>query len=338
MLTDLDETATMNIPEIPDLPPVNDVPPVNNVPPVSRADLPAFSKMDPYTAQLAMRAQVSQLKRVNGKFSRGDMEYRPNELARLFIPAEVRAALPKVYTAPFLQDGAIVRVTGLWSRKKEPFRCWPVSCPASAYPYMIKQGHQRGIFIKPEWLERLPPGEQDKVFNGTCAKLGIDLTPPEAQGGSLESDPYAGLAPAVAARMRRLAERAAASANPGGSTVDMDALDVLEAIQRAHGDVNRMSEDMRYLMHDYHTALATVIRESDLTTWEKVEGGWTHWAVPGLVYSDEMAGTKTDPTKFLRNNAVGWIERQRPELFYTMAWALKHPAEASMMFTDLGHF
>ncbi|WYV98877.1 hypothetical protein [Stenotrophomonas phage CM2] len=124
------------------------------------------------------------LKKTNGKFSQGDMDYWPNELARIRIPVEDRMELAQVFDAPYLADGATVRVVGLWSRKKEPFRCWPVGCPMTHYPYMLSHGHQRGVFIKPEWLERLGPGSQDKVFLATMlqavaglARVGLNRRP-----------------------------------------------------------------------------------------------------------------------------------------------------------------
>lgn len=183
----------MNIPEIPDLPPVNDVPPINVIPdipevgPVNRADLPSISGLNPILSKIAMRAQVSVLKRHSGRFGTGQLAYWPNELARIRIPVEDRMELAQVFDFPWLGDGSLVRVIGLWSQEKLPFRCWPVACPVDLYEYMLSHGHQRGLYIKAEWLERVGAADQDKVFFNTCSKLGLDYASERSQEPAQEA-------------------------------------------------------------------------------------------------------------------------------------------------------
>lgn len=334
----------MNIPEIPDLPPVNDVPPVNNVPdipgvgPVNRADLPSTPGFDPYLSKMSTRAQLSVLKKTNGKFSRGDMDYWPNELARIRIPVEDRMELAQVFDAPYLADGAMVRVVGLWSRKKEPFRCWPVACPMTHYPYMLSHGHQRGVFIKPEWLERVSPGEQDKVFLSTCYKLSLDYEArleQEAAAAPSESDPYAGLAPALAARMRRLAASASGAEPVAARTVDESALDILDAINKHKGVVEDMDMDMMLIVNDMNELYFALAHSEDDNWVHNEDGSVTH---KGLNFTVPASATysKMKEAFIYKETAAMQLKNADPWRYFVLCWRLRYPNEAKMMFGDLG--
>lgn len=311
--------------------PVNKVPPVIDMTGVKTGGT-AFKGFRSGVDYVMDRAQTSQLKRSNGPFSSGSMGVLPNELMRLQVPDEARALWPAyLRTAPFMRNGAVVRVTGLWSREKLPFRCYPIEMPLEASLWLAKRGHQRGFHFQAEWLVKMTEEDQDKLFHKTatrmCYRFGVveDEAPPV--------DPLAGFDPAVQARMRRLAATAAVPRS--GARIDTSALDLLEAIRKCGGDRAVAPDELFDDLGEYEMAGVGHMREGDHSKWVKVDGGWVHPAIRGLFVTDLMG--ERGPA-YMVNNGIGLAQRDFKEELLTLGWRVKHPDLSAAMFPGVETF
>lgn len=191
---------------------------------------------DPLSLNYCDRAQPSQMARGKGSFARGTTLFRANELARIAIPADMREVFKadrlKYCDAPFLQDGAVVRVTGLWSHLKLPFRVWPASISqsnaADTLEFLILNGRGRGWHFEPEWLVKMPTEEQDIVYHRTVQKMGWDLAAPAAAESTVAAL-GADLSPAMRKRLAQVRKSAGVAVAPAESALSL-ALDEFDAL------------------------------------------------------------------------------------------------------------
>ncbi|QYW02102.1 hypothetical protein PQD74_gp062 [Stenotrophomonas phage Siara] len=311
---------------IPQVPPVNDVPPLNNVGPVSRADLPTFSKMDPYYNLMGTKAQVNVLAKSSGKFANGLLEFFPNELARLRIPAEHRKEyLGKLVGAPFCADGVLVRITGLWSRAKLPFRVWPVMATSEMFPYMHKNGYARGFHVPAEWLERVDLGEQDRTFHKTCVKLALD---PSDRGGQVVPD-VPELDPEVARAAREAMKAAGVATGRSAESVALvDAFGVLKALGAALSAGSAWPFDLDHV-------IGTGVKVARGLRWEETMDGFECLDNPGFVapeYVDARQQPRDRAIEIACNmSAHGDFGEDARRWIMMLGWKATYPEAAKVM-------
>lgn len=182
---------------------------------------------------VAERAQLAPLKVSNGDFARGRKLFLPNELFKLNIPLHELPDVP-FHGAPFMQNGQLMRVVGLYGPKRMPYRCWPIGAEPQFHQFLIDNGMKRGWHIQEEWMVKLGIEEQDQVFHTTCKKLKISpvtsVAIPDLPAAA-PVDPLAGLSPAERKLVSEMRAKAAVGASGAASGFMAD----LQLLRRCDG-------------------------------------------------------------------------------------------------------